>query len=103
MALVRSVWRPEDPRDSPISRPKGLDAPLHRKRSGSRLSAGVPGANLSCAAGDENSFLTAAHLKEPIRCLLLDIEGTTTPIDFVYKVLFPYARTHVQEFLQRQD
>jgi enolase-phosphatase E1 len=31
--------------------------------------------------------------------ILLDIEGTTTPIDFVYKVLFPYARTHMKAFL----
>jgi enolase-phosphatase E1 len=30
---------------------------------------------------------------------LLDIEGTTTPIDFVYQVLFPYARGHVKDFL----
>lgn len=30
---------------------------------------------------------------------LLDIEGTTTPIDFVYKTLFPYARTHVKDYL----
>ena len=34
-----------------------------------------------------------------VRTLLLDIEGTTTPIDFVYKVLFPYARAHAREFL----
>ena len=33
------------------------------------------------------------------RVLLLDIEGTTTPISFVYKVLFPYAREHMSEFL----
>jgi enolase-phosphatase E1 len=32
---------------------------------------------------------------------LLDIEGTTTPIDFVYQVLFPYAREHVKDFLER--
>lgn len=32
-------------------------------------------------------------------CILLDIEGTTTPIDFVYQVLFPFARTHVKNFL----
>jgi len=31
--------------------------------------------------------------------LLLDIEGTTTPISFVYQVLFPYARAHVEQFL----
>jgi len=31
--------------------------------------------------------------------ILLDIEGTTTPISFVYDVLFPYARAHVSENL----
>jgi enolase-phosphatase E1 len=31
--------------------------------------------------------------------VLLDIEGTTTPIDFVYDVLFPYARKSFADFL----
>lgn len=35
------------------------------------------------------------------RAILLDIEGTTTPVTFVYEVLFPYARSHVREFLQQ--
>ncbi|MEP7343251.1 MAG: acireductone synthase [Acidobacteriota bacterium] len=35
------------------------------------------------------------------KCILLDIEGTTTPIDFVYQVLFPFARTHVKDYLAR--
>jgi enolase-phosphatase E1 len=34
------------------------------------------------------------------RVLLLDIEGTTTPIDFVYKTLFPYASRNVGSFLR---
>jgi len=34
-----------------------------------------------------------------IRAILLDIEGTTTPIAFVHEILFPYARDHVKEFL----
>lgn len=34
-----------------------------------------------------------------IRALLLDIEGTTTPIAFVHEVLFPYASAHAKEFL----
>ena len=34
-----------------------------------------------------------------IKTLLLDIEGTTTPIDFVYNTLFPYARAHMYEFI----
>ena len=34
-----------------------------------------------------------------IRGILLDIEGTTTPIAFVHDVLFTYARQHVQDYL----
>jgi len=34
-----------------------------------------------------------------VRVVLLDIEGTTTPIDFVYKTLFPYASRNVESFL----
>jgi enolase-phosphatase E1 len=33
------------------------------------------------------------------RLVLLDIEGTTTPIDFVFRVLFPYARARLAAFL----
>ena len=36
-----------------------------------------------------------------MQSILLDIEGTTTPVDFVYKVLFPYARQDVKEFLSQ--
>jgi enolase-phosphatase E1 len=36
---------------------------------------------------------------EDLRAILLDIEGTTTPIAFVHDVLFSYAREHVREFL----
>jgi enolase-phosphatase E1 len=40
------------------------------------------------------------NLNEPSAPLiLLDIEGTTTPIDFVYKTLFPFARARVKDFL----
>lgn len=31
--------------------------------------------------------------------LLLDIEGTTTAIDYVYSVLFPYADEHLNEYV----
>ena len=34
-----------------------------------------------------------------VKVLLLDIEGTTTPVDFVYKTLFPYANRKVEGFL----
>ncbi|MGH7997872.1 MAG: acireductone synthase [Brasilonema sp.] len=31
--------------------------------------------------------------------ILLDIEGTTTPVEYVFEVLFPFARDHVADFL----
>ena len=34
-----------------------------------------------------------------VRAVLLDIEGTTTPIAFVHDVLFPFARAHLAGFL----
>jgi enolase-phosphatase E1 len=36
-----------------------------------------------------------------IRGILLDIEGTTTPIAFVHEVLFSYARQHVRDYLTK--
>lgn len=38
-------------------------------------------------------------MMQDARAILLDIEGTTTPIAFVHDVLFSYAREHVREFL----
>ncbi len=38
-------------------------------------------------------------MNSSVKVILLDIEGTTTPIDFVFQVLFPYARNHMQDFL----
>ena len=43
------------------------------------------------------SSLTTAR----IRGILLDIEGTTTPIAFVHEVLFPYARSRIRNHLAR--
>ncbi len=37
-----------------------------------------------------------------IRAILLDIEGTTTPIDFVYQTLFPYASRNLESFLRER-
>jgi enolase-phosphatase E1 len=38
---------------------------------------------------------------EKIRAILLDIEGTTTPISFVHNVLFPYSRTNLSSYLNQ--
>lgn len=48
---------------------------------------------------------SAAHGLElnNVGVVLLDIEGTTTPVEFVHTTLFGYARAHVQEFLERHE
>ncbi|KAL6314727.1 hypothetical protein AAG906_027074 [Vitis piasezkii] len=52
--------------------------------------------NMSVKAGTVNSN----HETEPSRrCIVLDIEGTTTPISFVTDVLFPFARNNVSRHL----
>jgi enolase-phosphatase E1 len=45
--------------------------------------------------------MNAALNNTATKCILLDIEGTTTPIDFVYRTLFPFARMHVKDYLAR--
>jgi enolase-phosphatase E1 len=39
----------------------------------------------------------------PAAAYLLDVEGTTTPIDFVYRVLFPYARDRFLAFVSERS
>ena len=35
-----------------------------------------------------------------VKAILLDIEGTTTPIDFVLKTLFPFSKAKMDEFVR---
>jgi len=44
--------------------------------------------------------VTLPYESAEIRAILLDIEGTTTPIDLVYKTLFPFAAGRVEDFLR---
>ena len=37
-----------------------------------------------------------------VRGVLLDVEGTTSSVAFVYEVLFPYARRELADFLLRR-
>ena len=43
--------------------------------------------------------MTISLRERGVRGVVLDIEGTTTPVSFVYDVLFPYAREHVASFV----
>jgi enolase-phosphatase E1 len=47
--------------------------------------------------------LTFELRRHQIGAVVLDIEGTTTPIGFVYEVLFPFARTHLCDYLDQAD
>lgn len=38
--------------------------------------------------------------RNSIGCVLLDVEGTTSSIRFVYDVMFPYVREHLDRFLE---
>ena len=38
-----------------------------------------------------------------IRFVITDIEGTTTPISFVHRVLFPYARPRLHDFVEKNS
>ena len=40
---------------------------------------------------------------ESLRAIVLDIEGTTCPVDFVTGSLFPYARQHLGALLSQAD
>ncbi|HEX7335941.1 MAG TPA: acireductone synthase [Gemmatimonadales bacterium] len=70
-----------------------LDAQLHEQRRRSGLPAALHGSRVHSVPG-------ARGLKN-VRAVLLDIEGTTTPIDFVHHTLFGYARAQLSGFLQR--
>ncbi len=41
-------------------------------------------------------------IESGIRAVLLDIEGTTSSVQFVYEVLFPFARRELTDFLRRR-
>jgi enolase-phosphatase E1 len=46
--------------------------------------------------------VTIALRDRGVSAVLLDIEGTTTPLAFVHETLFPFAREHMPEFLRER-
>jgi enolase-phosphatase E1 len=44
--------------------------------------------------------VTISLRERGVRGVVLDIEGTTTPVSFVYDVLFPYAAEHLQSYVE---
>jgi enolase-phosphatase E1 len=63
------------------------------------LRPGVPAAiGTAVLSADERGPTLAGH---SVRAILLDIEGTTTPLSFVHDVLFPYARARLAPFIRQ--
>lgn len=56
------------------------------------------GTQVHPAANGSEVAVPSAPESNP-RVILLDIEGTTTPVSFVYETLFPYATRNLQPFL----
>ena len=89
LALVRPVRGAAHPGHPPVPGSRGLDAALHGERRGRGLRAGLPGPLAP----------PRPRVSRAPRAVLLDIEGTTTPVDFVYRVLFPYAHARLLGYL----
>ena len=58
------------------------------------------GTQIHCAANGGEVACVPLIDESQIRVILLDIEGTTTPVDFVYQTLFPYASRKLESFLR---
>ena len=96
--LVRPLRRSAHPRDPAVPGSVRLDAALHAERRRQGLPAGLlrPGV---LPAGPPPACDASRWPSAASRVVLLDIEGTTTPIAFVHDVLFPYARAHLRAYL----
>ncbi|XP_022142734.1 probable bifunctional methylthioribulose-1-phosphate dehydratase/enolase-phosphatase E1 1 isoform X2 [Momordica charantia] len=73
--------------------PLSMKGPTQRIKGNSRNNAGIDVSVKARAQGLDNRNEVLP------RCVVLDIEGTTTPISFVTDVLFPYARDNVAKHL----
>ena len=61
------------------------------------------GATIHAAATCGEVKRVALFDEVQVRVILLDIEGTTTPVDFVSKTLFPYASRKLESFLRKNS
>src|SRR4030095_11822225 len=94
---VRSLRGAPHPRGAAVPGDLGLDAALHPERRRSPVPAGVLWSGLPADA--LRIGVTVLFDRGAIDAIVLDIEGTTTPIAFVTDVLFPHVRRHLGRHL----
>jgi hypothetical protein len=83
-------------------RMRRMDAALHAERRGPELSARLLRACVLSTDPADDASRRSRVIADPasgIRVVLLDIEGTTTPISFVHETLFAFARAHLDDYL----
>lgn len=56
----------------------------------------------SALTTEQRSKMAPLPVPPSVTAVLLDIEGTTTPITFVKDILFPYIQDNVEEYLQKR-
>eukprot|EP00903_Cladosiphon_okamuranus_P013426 g12506.t1 len=74
-------------------------APSPPSRAVATAAGGAAGAAAGVSGGRGRGAGISVSL-EGVKVVLLDIEGTTTPITFVKDVLFPYARDHLAQHIK---
>lgn len=66
------------------------------------LASAAPSPQLIASPSPSTQPMATAAAANPATHLLLDIEGTTCPVNFVIGTLFPYAASALGGFLERQ-
>jgi enolase-phosphatase E1 len=79
-----------------------MDAALHAERCRSRVPAGVLRSRLPPAVRSARVRVTLSLRARGLDAVVLDIEGTTTPLAFVHETLFPFARRALEGFIREQ-
>ena len=98
--LVRPVRRSANPRDSAVPGSVRVDAALHAERHRSRVPAGVLRPRVYPADRTARVRVTLNLRARGLDAVVLDIEGTTTPLAFVHETLFPFARRALESFVR---
>ena len=79
-----------------------MDPALHAERSGPELPARLLRARVLPTHPADDAPRRPCVIADPasgVRVVLLDIEGTTTPISFVHETLFTFARARLDDYL----
>jgi methylthioribulose 1-phosphate dehydratase/enolase-phosphatase E1 len=86
-----------EPAPAPVRPGAGAD----RSAGHTLLDAAVGSASKRARISDVGNDKSEVSKASSYKAILLDIEGTTTPITFVKDVMFPFAASHVEGYLQR--